>query len=607
MREFLDVYRQLNYDGRTYAKVQTDKPVELITYSLYSGDNLVTKKSSILAGEAVCFDIPGSGSYHVSAEVAYAADDEVATFHKYFSVKPTLLRSHTKHIATDTRKLKGKAEPVAGCDRYYLEVKFKSGTYSTFNFEQEQRIPLFKKIVRKHQREVINADGKVLLPVFNQIYQKKYESGLLNDLYKLPFYASFNDLKPVAEELEKLECVEFCSIAPVAADLLPPAELFEVESETQVENRASATPDFTALQSYQSAWPGMNVRNGWNKGSAGSHATVRLLDFGVYRNHEDLVGNITVVNSRAETQDCHHGTASTGVIAAKKNSYGVTGIAHECDFNFYDTGNLDLIVRDAQPGDIVALNIQFVVNGRYLPAICNSSWWNRIKALTDNNVVVVMAAGNGSVDLSPEAGILSDLGDSGALVVGACSSTTSRRLSFSNYNHYTSLICSWGERVTTTGYGALQSGNGNVNLSYTNGYNGTSSATPLTAAALAVIQSYAKERYGVFLNTSEMRDLIAASGNSQGVNDRIGYMPDVMAAMERLDAMLDEGIPDPQPEPEPSPYPLWARNTVYVGGDRVSHLGQNYLAKWWISPNVEPGLPGTTGAASGDALPWTRI
>ena len=54
-------------------------------------------------------------------------------------------------------------------------------------------------------------------------------------------------------------------------------------------------------------------------------------------------------------------------------------------------------------------------------------------------------------------------------------------------------------------------------------------------------------------------------------------------------------------------YPRWDPNANYSGGTRVSHKGTHYLAKWWISAGTEPGLSSTTGAANGDALPWTRI
>lgn len=62
-----------------------------------------------------------------------------------------------------------------------------------------------------------------------------------------------------------------------------------------------------------------------------------------------------------------------------------------------------------------------------------------------------------------------------------------------------------------------------------------------------------------------------------------------------------------QDEGSTTTYPLWEASANYSGGNRVSHKGRNYLAKWWVGAGIEPGLSSTTGAASGDALPWTQI
>ncbi|WP_158612428.1 hypothetical protein [Erwinia psidii] len=68
----------------------------------------------------------------------------------------------------------------------------------------------------------------------------------------------------------------------------------------------------------------------------------------------------------------------------------------------------------------------------------------------------------------------------------------------------------------------------------------------------------------------------------------------------------DHGAESDNQEPLPQ-YPLWNASSTYPGQSRVSHKGANYQAKWWIVAGVEPGLPGTTGPASGNALPWMQI
>lgn len=69
-----------------------------------------------------------------------------------------------------------------------------------------------------------------------------------------------------------------------------------------------------------------------------------------------------------------------------------------------------------------------------------------------------------------------------------------------------------------------------------------------------------------------------------------------------VSAGADEQDPD-----EKADYPLWTVTTSYTGGNKVSHRGNNYQAKWWVDAGVEPGLASTTGSASGDSKPWFRI
>lgn len=286
----------------------------------------------------------------------------------------------------------------------------------------------------------------------------------------------------------------------------------------------------------------MNVRAAWAAGHRGKNAVVRHLDFGVYSKHEDLKGNINIVHSRSETEDCNHGTASTGCIAAIYDEKGVTGIAHYCDFYFYDTGDLDKIVLDVEPGDIVSLDIQFGISGDNLVPVTHSkSWWDKIAACVDAGAVVILAAGNGGLDLKENAenGLFQDWGDSGSTLIGASYHTSGKRVGFSNFNHSTSLLHSWGDwSVATTGYGSLQRKPGN-DKNYSKDYSGTSSATPLVSGALAVIQSYAKNVYGMVLDSYDMRELIKKTGFRENTQQGIGWRPDVMAAIKYLENFFD--------------------------------------------------------------------
>ncbi|WP_159420947.1 S8 family serine peptidase [Pseudomonas syringae group genomosp. 3] len=330
-------------------------------------------------------------------------------------------------------------------------------------------------------------------------------------------------------------------------DNLPPPKLNTSEKPEKYLESLSETRDFSEMQTYLDAPHGMNVRDAWSSGHSGESVAIRHLDFGIYKNHEDFQGgNITVVNSRDETNDCNHGTASTGCIAAGNNRLGVTGIAHSSSFYFYDTGDIGKILEQANPGDIISLDIQWLVNGVHVPAIAIKSWWDTIYNLTEKGAIVIVAAGNSGVDLS-DTSICPDFGDSGAMVVGACASSTGRRRSSSNYGHHSSLINSWGEHVTTTGYGALQNLPGH-DRDYTDSFNGTSSATPLCSGALALLQCYAKKQ-GFVLTAASMKQLLSKSDYTEGIYDLIGRRPNVTQLFTHIDMAL---LPVNQENPFPA-------------------------------------------------------
>ncbi|WP_342221283.1 S8 family peptidase [Candidatus Fukatsuia endosymbiont of Tuberolachnus salignus] len=320
----------------------------------------------------------------------------------------------------------------------------------------------------------------------------------------------------------------------------------------------------------------------------GKGATVRHLDFGVYHAHEDLKGNITVINSRAG--DCNHGTASTGCIAAIGNDYGVTGIAHNCHFFFYDTGDLNKIVRDVEPGDIISIDNQFKLGSYYVPMVHSKDYWNKFKLCVDAGAIVIYAGGNGGQNLKSLAPF-NNWGSSGAIMIGACHSENGRKISASNYNH-DKVINSWGMKVTTTGYGDLQRVEGS-NRNYTSSYSGTSSATPLVAGALALIQSYAKTKYHVVFNAFDMHQIIEESGYKDAKGEDIGYRPNVIEALKRVDEKMIPFVPA---------LPLWNKDKEYDNyGHEVSWANKNWANKNWVK-GTEPGTE-----RGQDDCPWVEI
>ena len=124
--------------------------------------------------------------------------------------------------------------------------------------------------------------------------------------------------------------------------------------------------------------------------------------------------------------------------------------------------------------------------------------FDAIRHVTDDGIVVVEAAGNGGHDLDAfvdgaNRHVL-DRGsngfrDSGAIMVAAGSSTAPHtRLTFSC--HGGRIDCfGWGQNVDTTGDGWT----GNLTSTYTMGFDGTSSASPIVAGAAVLLRVLASQ------------------------------------------------------------------------------------------------------------------
>lgn len=528
MNKELVLFRNLEFDGVISVRYIGPAPRDLDDLQLLRNGVLVEARKSMPPDEDLRFENQPAGRYR--ARVLRTLHDGTAVALE--SAEIDITGSNPIPVAAPqpgqpgAKSLKGGHRFYDNVENYYLELKLEPGGLDKLKREAGAVMPLYLGC----------KDALTFSPVYSPDTLKKRGLEHFADFYRIDGPIPKDQLIPIAQELETLDYVIYCSVTPDTAGMAPPESPPRAGAAAAEEipplAPSSTTPDFTSRQTYLNGGLGMNVRDAWSAAATGYAATVRHLDFGVYRNHEDL-GNITVVNSRPETQDCNHGTASTGCVAATRNGFGVTGVAFDCRFYFYDTGDLDRIVNDAKAGDIIGLDIQFVVNNKYIPVIDSKSWWDKIRALYVRGATVILAAANGGLDLG-QPGVINDYGDSGSMLAGACNHDTGRRASFSNYGHYTSLINSWGDwSVTTTGYGGLQTLPGN-DRNYTSSYSGTSSATPLSVGAVAVLQGYAIHAHGVILQGYQVRYILATTGSGQGVQDGIGRRPDVRASINYL-------------------------------------------------------------------------
>ncbi|MBI4810156.1 MAG: T9SS type A sorting domain-containing protein, partial [Ignavibacteriales bacterium] len=137
--------------------------------------------------------------------------------------------------------------------------------------------------------------------------------------------------------------------------------------------------------------------------------------------------------------------------------------------------------------------------------------------------------------------------NSGAIIVGAGAAPPSRfgsdtarsRLSFSNYGSRVSLQ-GWGEKVTTTGTlpfcSTLYTAEGK-DYYYDSCFCGTSSASPVVAAAVALVQSRFETVYGKDITPLTMRAILRNTGTAQKsgqfpISQNIGPLPNMRAAID---------------------------------------------------------------------------
>ena len=132
----------------------------------------------------------------------------------------------------------------------------------------------------------------------------------------------------------------------------------------------------------------------------GAGVTVAVLDTGIDKNHNDLlgkvVGEINLTNSVAVEDSHGHGTHIAGIIAAE-NSNGVIGIAPEirllnvkiandqgkCELTALENGIIWAIREGA---NVINVSVEIADHSAHLEKVINHAW--------ENGVLVIAAAGN---------------------------------------------------------------------------------------------------------------------------------------------------------------------------------------------------------------------
>jgi serine protease len=325
------------------------------------------------------------------------------------------------------------------------------------------------------------------------------------------------------------------------------------------------TASYVTLQNYLQAAPSGIDANYARTFPGGTGGAVKVFDLEYSWNtdHEDLTKARTATlafGTPADPfDDNNHGTAVIGEMVADSNGYGVTGAVPDAtlvlvnvyasDRGYDPAGALHLVASRAAPGDVVIVEQQTwgptsetydFVPIEWIPEV-----YDAIRTLTANGITVVEPAGNGAQNLDDASYYGStfpmDKPDSGAIIVGAaynCSNQTRlARMSFSDYGRRVN-VQGPGECVTTTGYGDLN--NAGANAYYTAYFSGTSSATPVIAAAAASVSSAYKTLNGVNMTPLQVRQALLANGVAQNtdggtITGNIGPYPNLAKALLTTD------------------------------------------------------------------------
>jgi hypothetical protein len=291
----------------------------------------------------------------------------------------------------------------------------------------------------------------------------------------------------------------------------------------------------------------------WNLNVTGSGIKIRDIEYGFNKNHEELhqintfLATGMTINSAASVDFTEHGTATFGTVIGHKGLYGISGLAYgatemilfpEWQISGYNrVFAVSQAIANSVLGDVIIYEMQTGgQGGQFVPAEFNTLIWDLTAAASASGIIVVAAAGNGAQNLnSTYYQNYMNLGNSGAIIVGAGTSNLSHnRIFYSTFGTRVD-VQGWGENLFTTGYGDAQNIGNDFNQYYTN-FAGTSSATAMVAGCVVVLQSYHFSLTGGYLTGPQMRTILKDTGVPQGnaASGNIGPLPNIQAAMQAI-------------------------------------------------------------------------
>ncbi|MET0503923.1 MAG: S8 family serine peptidase [Luteibacter sp.] len=366
-----------------------------------------------------------------------------------------------------------------------------------------------------------------------------------------------DDLAGLAARLRACDAILDAWIEPRNVepwDPAPPAGLAKSVPRLAHVQDETAAPDLLAYQEYLDDPFGIDVWFAWSLGVGGWWVSIADIEWSYRLDHRDMAqpGKLIEVLPSPDESYRDHGCAVTGVMYGLQGDLdhprGIVGGVFGADA-LYAVSELVLgrpagIVeglKHLRPGDVFLLEMQTGGEGPddLVPADFDRSVWDVISQATQAGIVIVLTGGNGNVDLDgPYYAEYRARADNGAIRLGAGTKIGRHKASFSTYGSPIHVQGTGDWSVFSTGYGDFVDYGPDDN--YTSVFSGTSAAGPIVATAAVAIQSwYAIKTGGSRLTSIQMRDLLVSTGRPQGSGGHIGPLPDLRAALTRLQRELN--------------------------------------------------------------------
>lgn len=476
--------------------------------------------------------------------------------------------------------------PEAALEKDRLEVKFRHGQQIRLRGGEPRDVAPGGAALRGARARAAMDDLKARGAVWHRLHEGADE-GFLQAL-SAGKTRGRGDARPVPDlnlyfrlelpaGMDAVEVGRALAALPEVEAVYRVARLVEPPATAGIDARDSGPTDFADpgnssgyWQRYVDAAPaGIDARHAWSNGWTAAGIRICDIEYDFNAGHADLPPVALLGPPRTKTAWADHGTAVLGEVGGKHNTNGVRGIAYGATLyvsspyasaygGYSIPAAISAALTNLAPGDVILIEQQTTgPTGAYVPVEWAKSTYDAIVNAVANGLIVVEASANGSQNLDSSTYTTGNGGhypflatnDSGALLVGAGAppqyATPRSRLSFSSYGATLDLQ-GYGYEVVTSGYGDLYNAEG-TNNSFTSGFSGTSSASPIVAGAAAVLQQAWKARFTNAATPAQIRSLLRDTGTPQQGAENIGPLPNLRAAILAVAALADadgDGVAD---------------------------------------------------------------